>query len=267
VAIPSTLAEQFAEYVEVLKKRGKSKQTIRSYETTYRLYIQSGTTVIDDAAVELFLERYENIATRNKVLAHLCSFVTWLRRKYPAYTITTVGSFTLQQSKLALTLPVVVDDADALRFMAALKKISHAAHCHAVLLRNTGLRFSEAYDLTAANYWQPAPGLHAIRFRGKGRGERTVSLNAEALDAFEYWVSLDHKPHQNTIRNAYRKAEKEAGVRIKPHWFRHGVATKLRANGFSYEEISDLLGNTVEVCRQRYARVDYTSLGKMVDFL
>lgn len=270
-SLPTTLEAQFDEYTALLEQRGShSRHTIRNYRVTYRLYVEAGYTEINDRNVEDFLEqRYDNPATSNKALAHLSSFVTWIRRMYPSpkYTVTTVGSFTLRAKKLSLKLPVVVDDQEATRFMDALERISITAHAHAVILRNTGLRFHEAFQLRRWHYWEPSPGVSCIKFTGKGRMERTVNLNAAAKKAFDIWVGLHTWPHENTIRNAYRKAEKEAGVRIKPHWFRHTVGTKLRANGNTYEAIADMLGNTVEVCRQRYSRMDYTHMKGMVDSL
>jgi integrase len=219
LTMPLTLKEQFEMFLDNLRKVGKSKQSIRSYGNTYRLYVNSGRTVVDDLAVEGFLERYDNPATANKALAHIRSFAAFMARKFPHTNIPTLGSFTLEQKKLELTLPIVLSDPDQAAFMDALEKISYIAWAHLTIIRNTGLRFSEAYDLTASHYYEPAPGTHAIKFRGKGRQERQVALNAPALLAFKVWTAQRAKPSPNTLRYAHRKAEQDAGVKIRPHWF------------------------------------------------
>lgn len=61
-----------------------------------------------------------------------------------------------------------------------------------------------------------------------------------------------------TLRNWLYRQTREMGIPMKPHNFRHGLATLyLRDNpsGFSYA--AQLLGNSASVVRQHYAWIDH----------
>ena len=59
------------------------------------------------------------------------------------------------------------------------------------------------------------------------------------------------KRAQATLRKVYRKANVASA---KNHRFRHTLATKLLENGASFEEVADILGDTVEVIKKHYAK-------------
>jgi site-specific recombinase XerD len=264
-----SLADSFEEYIQKLIRDGASPQSIKSYRNTYKKFIEhlkaenySGAAV-DNTSVESFLGQYTNPETYNKMLAHIRA---WAKHD----TLPKVGKFLghldLANKKINLDLPITVNDMDRDSFMAALGTMSQLAWAHATLMIHTGLRFNEVRALRRSHYFDDQ-GIPAVKFRGKGRQERIVPLNTEALAAYRIWSNTVHKegvPHENTLRYYYHKAEKAAGVRIKPHWFRHTVATKLLNLGTSYDDIADILGNTVEVVRSRYAKTNTTKLGSIM---
>lgn len=258
------LQAEFADFIAFMVAQKRSAQSIKDYAQTFKLYIQDGYTFIDDANAKTFLARYTNQATWNKRLAHLRSFVSWYMKAKGGTGV--VGSFTLEQYKLALTLPIIVTDAESDAIISALGQLNARTWAHAVILKNTGLRFNEARMLTWKHFYEPEPGIFALKFRGKGRKERIVVLNEDAYLGYETWCRLTPKgpPAEQSLREWYHKAFALAGVKIKPHWFRHTVATKLRNDGQSYEDIADLLGNTVEVCRERYSHMNYRGQKRMV---
>jgi len=115
-----------------------------------------------------------------------------------------------------------------------------------------------------------------IPLKGKkgtvGAVVRVVPLRPEAIDLLtayvdrgsrEGWLkpgglllpSVEQTPRSVAhVSDQIRKAaEKALGRRVVSHWFRHTFASNLLANGASLEQIAELLGNSVEVCRKRYA--------------
>lgn len=265
---PSILAAQFEEYLAYMASHNKSRDSIKSYGKTYRLYIREGYAVLDTDSVEKFLLRYPNPATFNKALNHLRSFARWAQRKGKGYWGHTVGTFMVEQQKVNVDLPAVVSDEDADKLVAALKERHPKTWAFLVLKKNTGLRFSEVLHLRRQHLRRMEGGIVAVQFRGKGGAERLVTLNAAAQDAFPVWVRGDRFPAENTIRYHWEMAEKEAGLtHVRPHWFRHTVATKLSIKNVEIERIADILGNTVEVCRARYRRMNPFKLAEATDLL
>lgn len=266
---PQVLEKQFEEFLGYMQRNHKSKTSLRSYGNTFRLFIADGYTHLTTETVEAFLEaRYDNPATFNKALNHLRSFSKWTQRRGVGYYGTTVGTIMVEQQKVDLSLPEVVADADADRLINRLKDRHIKTWAFLVLKCKTGMRFSEVRGIRPQHFHVLDGDVPALIFRGKGRSERIVPLNEEAVDAFRIWVSGEEYPCPNTIRYQITEAEKELGIaHVKPHWFRHTVATKLSANGASAESIADLLGNTVEVVRARYRRMDHKGLSRLTGML
>lgn len=250
-------------FLAFMQGQDKSPDSIRSYAQTFRLFCQAGYDMISDQTVGEFLKRYTNVATANKSIGHFRSFATWYERRKGTDGI--IGTFTIEQRKIPLRVPITVAPDEADLFFQTLREVSDMSWAHGVILRNTGLRFMEAWLLERSHRFEPVPGIRAIKFVGKGNRERIAVLNDAAWTAFEIWVTGD-KPRPNTIRYHWQKALTQAGLsKIKPHWFRHTFATVLRNNNESYDDIADALGNTVEVTRARYSKMNYRSLERMVE--
>lgn len=271
---PEVLQSQFEEYLEYMRKHGKSQDSITSYRKTYNLFIKDGYTYIDTDNVERFLTRYPNAATFNKVLNHLRSFqhyhakrVTLSTGQYK-WTTDTAVPFLIEQRKVQVCLPETVEDDQADKLVAALKARHLKTWAFLVLKKNTGLRFSEVLDLRSQHLRRMEGGVLVVQFFGKGGQERIVPLNGAAQEAFAVWIRGRWFPHEDTIRWHWKQAEKEAGLtHVRPHWFRHTVATKLANKDISYERIADLLGNTVEVARSRYRRMNAFKLSEATELL
>lgn len=256
------LENAFDQYVARLEKMGRSKHSLLSYGYTYKQYIQEGHTIIDDPSVEAFLGKHENAATRNKKLAHLQSFVKWLRKKHGWNALGLVGQFTLQSERFDLGLPVVLDK-DKINTILEWLKSYPVAHAHAHLMLGTGMRFGEAWKMRTSHY-KTDPARFQFTHKGK---ERIVPLSRQVLPYAMIWIGQRETMPTKTLYKLYGKASKATGIPFVPHHFRHTVATTLRAHGVSYDDISDLLGNTPQVCKARYSRVDVVSLSSLVEVL
>lgn len=257
---------RFDEYLTYLKDYGKSPETVASYSHTYNAFTREFQELNTETAYK-FLERYQNPATFNKALNHLRSYWNWAQRM--GYS---TGGLMIEQKKVPLRLPQTVDDDYyvVLDYLANNTIIgSQMTFCFVLIKKNTGMRFSEILNLRRNHF--DSSGIHAIRFIGKGNAERIVTLNQAAFDAMLYWCQLGEKygfPSSDTIRYHLAMAEQVMGVmHIRPHWIRHTVATKLDAQGVPVERVADLLGNTVEVVRSRYRRMNVEKLKEVTDLL
>lgn len=262
-----SLANKFDEYLRYMERHGASPATLDDYGDTYRIYVRDGYTMVDDKSVEQFLtERYKNPGTRNKRLGHLKSYAKWAG---PEEFGVTVGRLTLRQDKLPDRIPEVVEASEQVKFMTALHAQDMMAFAHAKIMQKTGMRFTEVLNLRKSHF-QLYNGKKVFRFVGKGRKERIIPVSQDCEDAFLLWIKLGARkgyPHENTIRYHYGIASRVSGVKVKSHWFRHGVASKLVERGHTYDEVADLLGNTVEVVRNNYARSSVGRLTAMTEAL
>jgi site-specific recombinase XerD len=260
---PYALADAIRDYLAYLRAQNYSEETVVSYANTYKLFLRSTFTKIDDTTVGWFLKRYDNPATKNKALFHLRSFHAWAHgtNENPGVT----GRLTLKAVKEPDSAPKTFSEADLDAFLGVLWGIRRSVWAMATVMRNTGLRISEAYLLKKENLVvDPEMGAY-LRFYGKGARERLVPLNEEALDAFTVWISRIKKPSIYTVRRAFVKAAEVSGVHLTPHNFRSSLGTKLANAGHSYDSIADLFGHTSSnVTRKRYARVAVGNLRKLV---
>jgi site-specific recombinase XerD len=262
------IKEEFKTFLRFLEKQNKSALSIKSYRSTFNRYLETGHGTITNQYVEEFLSKYENQATYNKELAHFQSFSTWLMKTYARRSLELLDGFNLQQKQLKEDLPILVRSFEDESFANALKKQDERSYAFYTLIKMTGLRFAEVYGLTKDFYYEPQTGVHCIKFHGKGNKERIVPLNDEAYQAFLIWTNpTDKKPHQNTVRYYWTKAARISGHSPNPHHYRHTVAATLLDKGNTYEDISQLLGNSAQIVKQRYAGVNLNKLKEMTDKL
>lgn len=257
------LQKAFSEYLLYMTQQNYSYESIVSYQNTYTLFGNCLYTKVDDTTVGWFLKRYDNPGTKNKALFHLRSFHNWAHGTTENPGVT--GRFTLKAVKEPDKAPTTFSDDDLDTFLTVLYGVRRSVCALATLMRFTGLRISEAYNLKESSLVQDKEMGAYLRFFGKGSRERLVPLNDKALEAFKAYHNRAKKPSIYTVRRAFFKAAEVSGVHLTPHNFRSSLGTKLANAGHSYESIADLFGHTsTNVTRKRYARVAVGNLRKLV---
>ncbi len=119
-----------------------------------------------------------------------------------------------------------------------------------------GLRTSEAVSLSVKKIDSKQMSLRII---GKGDKERIIPLPAAFLNPMkELWLTHHHPtwlfPNKRgsnhipaaTLCKAFRSACNASGLTadVKPHYMRHGYATRLLENGESLRVVQILLGHS-----------------------
>ncbi len=143
-----------------------------------------------------------------------------------------------------------------------------------LLLYGSGLRISEALDLTA----DALPLSDTLRVTGKRNKTRIVPLLNEVREAIEHYIHLcPHvmEPQQpifrgkrggalsaNLIRRTVQQARTKLGISDKttPHALRHSFATHLLAGGADLRSLQELLGHASLSSTQVYTAVDAAHL-------
>ena len=239
---------------------GRAPASIRSYRETYQQYCEHHD-IIEDRRVRRFLLTFSNLKTRNKKLAHLKAFVSW----YGNGNEYVPAPIRVRRIAIPDSMPVTIKPEDADKLLTELRA-SPPAWALLTIMRETGMRFGEVYNLTRrALYEVPGEGF-GVRFRGKGSKERIVPLTDAAKQAFDVWTKLRFKPAIRTIRRKIVEAEERSGVEhIRPHWFRSTLATNLVNSGASFSAAAELLGHSsTDILRKSYARLGHTQLAALI---
>ena len=143
-----------------------------------------------------------------------------------------------------------------------------------LLLYGSGLRISEALDLTA----DALPLSDTLRVTGKRSKVRIVPLLPKVREAIEHYIDLC--PHvmepgepifrgkrggplsPNLIRRVVQQARTKLGLSesTTPHALRHSFATHLLAGGADLRSLQELLGHASLSSTQVYTAVDAAHL-------
>lgn len=143
-----------------------------------------------------------------------------------------------------------------------------------LLLYGSGLRISEALDLTA----EALPLTDILRVTGKRSKVRIVPLLPQVRQTIEHYIDLC--PHvmaagqpifrgkrggplsPNLIRRVVQQARGKLGISdtITPHALRHSFATHLLAGGADLRSLQELLGHASLSSTQVYTAVDAAHL-------
>lgn len=182
--------------------------------------------------------------------------------------------------KLGKPLPKAPNESQTTAALEALEGqdadnwIAARDHAIATLLYGSGLRISEALNLTVGDI-----AGDSLRILGKGNKERQVPLLAivkKAITAYQGLCpftqtdtdaplflgargkQLQAAVFQRTVRTMRRKMGLPES--LTPHALRHAFATHLLSRGAELRDIQELLGHASLSTTQRYTHVDVTRL-------
>lgn len=142
----------------------------------------------------------------------------------------------------------------------------------------TAMRIGELVKLSVDNIRE-----NELYIKGKGGKRRTIPISPELSEAiqdhiYEQGISTGvifrHQSPKSTLPNQaytvnglrkrlYRKLE-PYGIRIRPHWYRHGGATELHANGMDIRALQTYLGHKRIETTQRYTHITDNHLREAV---
>ena len=158
-------------------------------------------------------------------------------------------------SKVPQKLPVVLSKEELKRLFESISNEKHKLMIE--LLYSTGLRVSELINLKVCDL-EIDKGYGFVR-AGKGNKDRLFILSPklkdkindlikrDLLDNDSYLFSSNRNVKYNirTIQQIIKKARRKAKIekRISPHTLRHSFATHLIENGYSVNEVQNLLGH------------------------
>ena len=145
------------------------------------------------------------------------------------------------------------------------------------LIYSSGLRISEAVDLTVAKVYLEEG---VLRVRGKGGKERLVPMGPEAVRWLRTYLKdgrpqlvkgnrrsdklfLNHLGNGLSRKGMWKKFHElcaKAGIHAKVHTLRHSFATHLLEGGADLRAVQELLGHADIATTQIYTHIDKEAL-------
>ncbi len=206
-------------------------------------------------------------ATRARKRAALRSFFGYLEE---AGLIPASPATGILRPKQELQEPRVLTEAEYGRLRAAAASDSRGQAIIELFLQ-TGIRLSEAATLSVENVALPddeLPGIGSLRVHGKGRKERTVTLNSRACGALSgYLATREHvvegaplflsrrgsRLTPRSIQRIVRQLMSAAGIAgASVHTLRHTFATHSVRKGTSLRVVQEALGHSSLQTTSRY---------------
>ena len=259
-------------FLEALSaERGRSIQTLRSYESDLRLAndaIPGGLMTADADALQSYLsslaEKPTSIARKASALRGFYKFLMIEK------IITTNPAANLELPKRGRALPkfLTIDEIDLLISSAGDIRTSTRLRAMIELLYASGLRVSELCALPMTAILGDKLLIH-----GKGAKERIVPMHSGAIRALDKWLNLRGDDASKFVfpsrgasghitRDAFFKLIKKCAVlsgidpaRVSPHVLRHSFASHLLAGGANLRAIQTMLGHEDISTTQIYTHV------------
>ena len=214
-------------------------------------------------------------ATRARKVASIKSFFKYLE-KYKKCKNNIIGI--IKSPKIPKSIPKAIDKLNIDKIMECIYDIHYKdiwqgdrdfALCS--LIYGSGLRISEAINITKRNFFQHHD---FITITGKGNKTRNIPLLPIVIERVNKYIkSCPHiiLPDDYLFKSArglkyspvlFEKLIQQIRIMldlpntITPHAFRHSFATHLLSNGADLRSIQELLGHSSLSTTQRYTKVD-----------
>lgn len=287
-----TILDLLDEFCAVSLARGRSPNTVRAYRSDLRATaaaLPGPVATLARRELEAYLDGLaEQLSpgARNRRRAALAVFFRWcqqqeIRADNPVDLIDAVTE--------DRALPRPVPPADRALVEHAIAQAPQPARLALTILRETGIRASEALGLDVADV-NLTPGAEVLRLRGtKANTDRVVVLHPDATPRTLTGIrrhlrelGAEARPHRplflsnrklrldyDTLRYHWAQACATVGLvaeggepRYTLHQLRHTRATELLASGVPEPLVQRALGHRDPRSTQRYAQLDDEELRK-----
>ena len=238
--------------------RGLSKNTLESYSTHVRIFLEYCNRPVEQLDVEdirnflwhLLQEKKSSPVTVN-------SYSAAIRFLFAVTLNRTLNYLQIPRQKKRKTLPEVLTREEVSAIIGHCQNLKHKAML--MLVYSSGLRVSEAAALKIQHI--DSKSMRVFVECGKGGKDRYTLLSGACLDGLrEYWKMYRPKHREDWlflgtyevthitsdgIGHAFKTAVKRTNITkdVSIHTLRHSFATHLLEDGATLLQIKDLLGH------------------------
>jgi len=255
---PETLLK---EYVEYLKMKGRSKETVKAHLVDLEMFFKYlGTTRILEVThadiMKALMEMKNKRNLSNSSLARkISSIKSFYRFLVEMEYIDKNPTVKIEPPKKEQKIPEVLTEEEIREMLNYAKGRDKLL---IMMFAYTGARLSEIVNLT----WEDINfEENYIKFYGKGRKERIVPLHPELVEMLlelrnELGTTRIFNISKRRIQQIIEKiSDFSIGKKIHPHQLRHTFATILLKKGVDLRTIQELLGHAKLDTTQIYMHV------------
>jgi site-specific recombinase XerD len=262
-----------AEYLEKLKLKRYSENTIRTYTVSFtdfiNYYSQKDLLEISDEDIKNYLlylveKRKVSASYQNQAINAIKFYYEKVcgRKRLPYITI--------DRPFKEKILPAVLSEEEVMRIINSVTNIKHKAIL--LTIYSAGLRISEVINLKVADI---DSSRHAIIIKGaKGKKDRNSVLSDKLLLFLRKYFKL-YKPKMwlfegqsgeqysdSSIQSIFRDACYKAKIQKKAtvHTLRHSFATHLLERGTDLRYIQELLGHSSSKTTEIYTHITHKGM-------
>ena len=262
-------------YITKLKIRRYSENTIRTYHTLFRDFInyfaETDPALITEEQIREYMDylvnkRKVSYSTQNQAINAIKFF-------YEKVLSQQKNKYWIDRPRKRRRLPEVISEEDVIHMLKSTKNLKHA--CIIGLLYSAGLRRGEVINLKKGDLDLERKIIYVKA--GKGRKDRTTILSDRLANGLikyikeyspKYWFFESPTKQQysgTSILQVVKQAAKKAGIAktVTPHTLRHSFATHLMERGTDTRYLKDLLGHNSIKSTEIYTHVSKQSLHKI----
>jgi site-specific recombinase XerD len=260
------------EYENLLKRRRYSPNTIKTYISLFRDFINYFPDKRVEAITEEDIRKYQDyLVTVRKVSTSTQNQAINAIKFYLEKVLgQSKKKYWVDRPMKEYKLPAVLSKKDVIKVINMPSNIKHK--CILTLLYSAGLRSGELINLRKQNI-DFGRKLIYIK-KGKGSKDRITILSERAIGVLEeyyalyspnYWVFEGPGRRQyskESVRNIFKRSLKKAGIsgNFRVHDLRHSFATHLLENGTDLRYIQTLLGHRSSRTTEIYTHVSELKL-------
>jgi len=267
--------ELLSVYKKLLKIENYSEQTIKSYYSALRLFLEwiskSKLDSVTEKSIEDYLyycktKRKYSFSSMKLVVASIrYLYVKVLKKEIPE-------ALNIKLRKPSI-LPSVLSTKEISKILEIIKNLKHKTII--VLIYSAGLRLGELLNLELSDIDSETMKIH-IR-QAKGKKDRYVMLSENVLALLRDYYKK-YKPNKyviegqnggryspKSVQSIFKRALQKAGIKKKAtvHTLRHSFATHLLDDGTDIRYIQELLGHKRLETTQIYTHVSSYSINKI----
>ncbi|MEW6407943.1 MAG: site-specific tyrosine recombinase/integron integrase [Patescibacteria group bacterium] len=257
-------ANNFANLLQLLKLKGFSQKTIKSYlyyNTIFLDFTRKSPREINSFDIKRYLEYLADKGCSSSTL----NLVYNALKMYYGEIYRRRFFVNIPRAKKAKTLPVVLSKKEIKKILGQINNVKHKLFL--ALMYASGLRISEAVNLKVQDLDFDS-GFIYVR-QGKGQKDRKTLLPKILLDVLKKYITAKNgdqyvfeserggKLTERAIQKVFFNALKLSGIKKQAtcHSLRHSFATHLLEAGTDIRYIQELLGHRRLETTQVYTKV------------
>ncbi|HED38742.1 MAG TPA: hypothetical protein ENI76_10950 [Ignavibacteria bacterium] len=262
-------------YYKLLKLENYSEQTIKSYYSALKLFLdwvsQSNLDKVTDKAITNYL--YYCKTTRKYSFSSMKLVIASIRYFYIKVLKKNIPEALNIEIKKPSILPTVLSVKEISKIIEVTKNLKHKTML--LLIYSGGLRLGELLNLKIEDIDSESMKIHVRN--AKGRKDRYIMLSGNVLNLLREYYKV-YKPTEyifegrnggkyspKSVQSVFKRSLIKAGIKKKAtvHTLRHSFATHLLDEGTDIRYIQELLGHKRLETTQIYTHVSSYSINKI----